>query len=123
MNVSFYALVKPENHPAIAKNYVSEVKWYPINQLPSKLGFDHEIVVNDSLEKLKSNLRENAIFGELLSEKFTLKELQDLYENILVEKLDRRNFRKKILQLDLLEKTNEKKTGIKGGPDLYRIKN
>jgi 8-oxo-dGTP diphosphatase len=121
VTVCFYALVKPENHPVIAKNYVSDVQWFSLMKLP-KLGFDHEILVKDALTKLKDNLSQNLIFGELLPEKFTLKEMQDLYECILNETLDRRNFRKKILQMDLLVPTNEKKAGIKGGPELYMIR-
>ncbi|UII23166.1 NUDIX hydrolase [Fulvivirga ligni] len=122
VTVNFYALIKPENHPAIPNDYVSDVQWFSLNNLPQKLGFDHEILAKDALAKLKRNLQDNLIFGELLPEKFTLKEMQDLYESILDEKLDRRNFRKKILQMNLLEKTNEKKAGVKGGPDLFRIK-
>ncbi len=121
VTVCFYALVKPENHPVIAKNYVSDVVWHSVNEIP-KLGFDHNTLAVDALAKLRQNLKENLIFGELLPEKFTLKELQDLYESILDESLDRRNFRKKILQTDLLLATNEKKAGVKGGPELYSIK-
>lgn len=121
LTVSFYALIKPENHPLIAKNYITQLEWFPINRLPEKLAFDHQTQFEDSLSRLRTNLREKLIFGELLPQKFTLKELQDLYESVLDEKLDRRNFRKKILLLGLLEKTKEKKAGAKGGPDLYRI--
>ncbi|MEO9869167.1 NUDIX hydrolase [Ekhidna sp.] len=121
VSVSFYALVKPENHPAIPKSYISDIKWYPLDELP-KLGFDHDLLFKDALMKLRSNLRVNLVFGELLPDLFTLTELQDLYESILNEKLDRRNFRKKILQMNILETTNQKKAGIKGGPTLYKRK-
>lgn len=121
MTVCFYALVKPENHPVIAKNYVSDVQWFSLSELP-KLGFDHDILVKDAWAKLQDNLKQNLIFGELLPEKFTLKEMQDLYESILGETLDRRNFRKKMIQMDLLVPTNEKKAGVKGGPELYMIR-
>ncbi|MEQ9404315.1 MAG: NUDIX domain-containing protein [Cyclobacteriaceae bacterium] len=121
VSVSFYALVKPENYPVIPKNYISDIKWYSLDELPS-LGFDHEKLVGDALEKLRDNLKEHLVFGELLPDRFTLTELQELYENILEEKFDRRNFRKKILQMNILEPTNEKKTGVKGGPVLYRKK-
>nr|WP_255465520.1 NUDIX domain-containing protein [Marinoscillum sp. 108] len=121
LTVCFYALIKPENHPVIAKNYVSDVQWYSLSKLP-KLGFDHDQLAVDALHKLRGSLDQNLIFGELLPDKFTLKELQDLYESILDETLDRRNFRKKILQSGLVIPTNEKKIGVKGGPELYRIK-
>lgn len=119
VSVSFYALVKPENYPVIPKNYISEIKWYGIDELPN-LGFDHDQLFVDALEKLRGNLKEHLVFGELLSDRFTLTELQELYESILEEKLDRRNFRKKILQMNILEPTNQKKSGVKGGPVLYR---
>ena len=121
VSVSFYALVKPENHPVIPKNYISDIGWYPLGELP-KLGFDHDLLLKDGLVKLRSNLREHLVFGELLPDLFTLTELQDLYESILDEKLDRRNFRKKILQMNILETTNQKKAGVKGGPTLFKLK-
>ena len=121
VSVSFYALVKPENYPVIPKSYISDIQWFALDDLP-KLGFDHDRLLKDALKKLRENLRESLVFGELLPDRFTLKELQELYENILGETLDRRNFRKKILQMDILEQTNEKKTGVKGGPILFKRK-
>lgn len=121
VSVSFYGLIKPDDYPVIPKNYISDISWFPITKLP-KLGFDHDRLFKDALEKLRSNLREHLVFGELLPDRFTLTELQDLYESILDESLDRRNFRKKILQMDILVPTDEKKTGVKGGPVLYKRK-
>ncbi len=121
VTVAFYALIKPENHRVIAKNYISDVKWFAIKEVP-KLGFDHNLILEDALAQLRVNLRNYIIMGELLPVKFTLKELQDLYEHILGEELDRRNFRKKMLQLDLIKPTGEKKVGAKGGPELFTMK-
>lgn len=121
VTVCFYALVKPENHPVIARKYVSDVRWFPVDQIP-KLAFDHDLLAKDALAKLRLNLEESLLFGELLPDQFTLKELQDLYESILDQKLDRRNFRKKILQMNFLVNTGKKKKGFKGGPELYRIR-
>lgn len=121
ITVSFYALVKPENHPIIPKNHVSEVFWHSLDDLPN-LGFDHNEIVTDAWKELKNNLQQRFIFGELLPVAFTIKEIQDIYESVLGEQLDRRNFRKKILQSGLIENTGEIKIGVKGGPELYRIK-
>ena len=121
VSVSYYALVKPENYPVIPKNYISDIQWYDISAIPT-LGFDHAMLLEDGLAKLRQNLEENLVFGELLPDLFTLTELQELYEHILGVELDRRNFRKKILQMDLLEVTAQKKVGVKGGPTLYRKK-
>lgn len=121
VTVSFYALVKPENHPIIAKKHVSDIKWFPVDDIPG-LAFDHDVVARDALQQLRLNLEKSLLFGELLPKKFTLRELQDLYESILDQKLDRRNFRKKILQTGLLKNTGEKKIGYKGGPELFELK-
>ncbi|MFY0606821.1 MAG: NUDIX hydrolase [Cyclobacteriaceae bacterium] len=122
VTVCYYALIKPENHPVIARSYVSDVAWFSLKELPDELGFDHARQIQDAWNQLQNNIQNNLFFGELLPEKFTMTELQDLFESIRGETLDRRNFRKKMLQMDMLESTNEKKVGVKGGPELYRIK-
>ncbi|MGB3464427.1 MAG: NUDIX domain-containing protein [Cyclobacteriaceae bacterium] len=121
VTVLFYALIKPENHSITPGQYISEVKWFPFKQKPP-LGYDHDMLLNEGLLKLRHDLQERFLFRELLPKKFTLKELQDLYESILDEALDRRNFRKKIMQLDILSNTGEIKQGVKGGPELYELK-
>lgn len=121
ITICFYGLIKPENHPIIKKKHVKGVEWFRLDELPT-LGFDHDLLSKDALHKLKSNVQERLILGELLPEKFTLTELQELYESLLDQKLDRRNFRKKIMQTGLLKNTGEKKTGVKGGPELFEIK-
>lgn len=123
MTVSFYALVKPENHPLTLKSNVEEIAWFDIDDIPDKIGFDHGQIIQDAHLFLKNNLKDRLIVGKLLPEKFTLPELQNLYENILGLKLDKRNFRKRIFQMDILLNTGEKKSGIKGGPFLYSYKN
>lgn len=120
VTISFYALVKPENHQIAAKSYSANVRWCPVEDVPP-LGFDHNKLLIDALAKLQRELRFSAQGFELLPEKFTLKELQDLYETILGEKLDRRNFRRKISALNILVDTNEKKMGIQGNPSLYKF--
>ncbi len=120
ITICFYALIKPENHPIINKKQVDGVEWFRLDELPT-LGFDHVDLVRDSLIKLKSNVEERLILGELLPRKFTLMELQQLFESLLDKKLDRRNFRKKIMQKDLLRKSGEKKIGVRGGPELFEL--
>lgn len=115
----FYALVRPENHNVKPLGHVSDVDWFPVNNLPD-MGFDHSVLASDALIKLKDNFEHHLIVGELLPQLFTLKELQELYESILGVALDRRNFRKKILQQKVLVNTGAKKPG-KGGPELFRI--
>ncbi|PIB27160.1 hypothetical protein BFP77_13970 [Maribacter sp. 4U21] len=121
VTVSFYALVQPKNHPIEQKVNVTETKWFNIKELPKKIGFDHKEIITDALKLLQYNLNHHMTFGQLLPETFTLNELQSLYEAVLNEQLDRRNFRKRISQLELLENTGIIKKGVKGGPFLYRI--
>lgn len=119
LTVSFYALIQPENHPMEQKQHITEIKWFSLDKLPKKIGFDHSEIIKDAYSSLKLNLKNSLIFGELLPDEFTLLELQTLYESILEEKLDRRNFRKKILQMNILQNTGNIKKGVKGGPYLY----
>ena len=120
--LSFYALIQPENHPMSQQMSVTEIRWFDLENLPPNIGFDHLQIIRDAHRLLKRNLKSDLIFGELLPETFTLNELQTLYESILEETLDRRNFRKKILNMDILTHTGEIKKGIKGGPYLFRKK-
>lgn len=117
---SYFALVSPEDHDPIAREHLDEVMWCRMDELP-KLGFDHERILDDAHEALKEELRQQPLAFHLLPQSFTLREAQEVYESILGEELDRRNFRRKILAYDFLINTEEKKPGAKGGPELYRI--
>lgn len=88
--------------------------WNPSGSLfpNAPLPYDHSQIVEAALQKLKYRLRYEPIGFELLSEKFFLRQLQDLYEAILGINLDNRNFRK-ILKMDILHKLNEKQHGVK----------
>lgn len=122
ITISFYALVKPENHPISLKGNVEEIKWFDLVDIPPNMGFDHGQIIRDAHLFLKKNLKDKLIVGELLPKKFTLLELQTLYEDILGISLDKRNFRKRIFQMDILENTGEKKIGVQGGPLLHSFK-
>ncbi|NJC26898.1 NUDIX hydrolase [Neolewinella antarctica] len=117
---SYFALVSPEDHDPIAREHLDQARWCALNELP-ELGFDHRIILDDAYEALKQELRSQPLAFHLLPESFTLKEAQEVYEAILGEELDRRNFRRKILSYDFLINTAEKKPGVKGGPELYRV--
>ena len=98
------------------------MKWFLINELP-KIGYDHEEIAINSIETLKKKLLTSESLKTLFPSDFTLPELQKIYEQILGKQLDRRNFRKKFLSLDLIEDTNEKNIGCNGRPaKLYRFK-
>ncbi len=95
--------------------------WYDLEDVPD-LVLDHGQMVNDALERLKRKARFQPIGFELLPEKFTLPQLQKLYEAIYQTKLDARNFRKKVLSHNVLEKLDEKdKTSSRRGAFLYKF--
>lgn len=106
ISVAYYALVKLAEHPVRAASDAAEVAWFPVAELP-KLAFDHERIVETALKRLKAKVRYEPIGFELLPEKFTLGELQRLYETVLEQSLDKRNFRKKIIGMELLEALDE----------------
>jgi len=111
VTVAYYALVNLGEHPFQAATDASEAGWFPITQLPS-LAFDHGEILAMAIARLKGKVRYEPIGFELLPRKFTLSQLQKLYEIILGEDLDKRNFRKKILKMDLLIELNETQTGV-----------
>lgn len=98
----------------------AEVK--PVDLL-DKMAFDHKHILEYAVSRLRSKLEYTNAAYSLLPRKFTLSELQALYEVILDQKIDKRNFRKKILSLDMLEATDERLTGKKHRPArLYKFK-
>src|ERR1700722_688679 len=101
VSVANYALVKLSDYKAKAATDAAEAEWYPVSKLP-KLAFDHADIVATALARLQGKVRYQPIGFELLPPKFTLSELQHLYEAILGTELDKRNFRKKVLGFGLL---------------------
>jgi len=91
------------------------VRWVPIDELP-ELGFDHAEIFAKALEHLRLKVRLEPIAYELLPDKFTIRELQNLYECILGTHFDRRNFRKKVLQMKCIIPLSEKQTGVAHKP-------
>jgi len=106
VSVAYYALVKLSDHHAKAATDAANAQWFPVSQLP-KLAFDHADIVAMALTRLQGKVRYQPIGFELLPPKFTLSDLQHLYEAILGSGLDKRNFRKKVLGFGLLVPLNE----------------
>lgn len=101
----------------------SDADWVPLNKIPD-LAYDHNQILNDSIEKLKEMILSTNILRSLFPNGFTLPELQKTYETILNIKMDRRNFRKKIINNDLVvdTKKNQKFMGMKPAK-VYEFKN
>lgn len=101
VSVAHYALVKLAAHETRAATDAADAKWFPISELP-KLAFDHDDILAAALNRLKGKVHYQPIGFELLPPKFTLSQLQHLYEAVLETRLDKRNFRKKVLSFGLL---------------------
>ncbi len=106
VTVAYYALVKLGDHRVQAATDAREAAWFAADDLP-RLAFDHDTIVATALTRLQSKVRYQPVGFELLPPKFTLSQLQRLYETVLERPLDKRNFRKKVLSLDLLEELDE----------------
>ena len=106
VTVAYYALVKLSDHKVRAATDAADAAWFAISDLPD-LAFDHAHIFEVALERLRGKVRYQPIGFELLPKKFTLTQLQRMYETILERKLDKRNFRKKILGMDLLVELDE----------------
>src|ERR1051325_4822473 len=121
VSVAHYALVKLAAHATRAATDAADARWFPISKTP-KLAFDHGEILATALERLKGKVRYQPIGFELLSSKFTLSDLQHLYEAVLGMELDKRNFRKKVLGFGLLVPLKEKKMNGRHRPaQLFRF--
>ncbi|HKX61449.1 MAG TPA: NUDIX domain-containing protein [Verrucomicrobiae bacterium] len=106
VSVTYYALVKLTAHQTRAATDAADARWFPVSKVP-KLAFDHGDILGTALARLKGKVRYQPIGFELLPPKFTLSQLQHLYEAVLETELDKRNFRKKVLSFGLLVPLNE----------------
>ncbi|MBZ9730018.1 NUDIX domain-containing protein [Salegentibacter sp. JZCK2] len=120
ISIGQYALIRLDEYD---KELVQKhgAHWYEIDEVPD-LVLDHDQMVNDALDRLKRKARFKPIGFELLPEKFTIPQLQQLYEAIYQKELDARNFRKKVLSLNVLIKLDEKdKSTSRRGAFLYKF--
>ncbi len=120
ISVAQYALIRIQEHDEqLVEQH--DAHWFEMDKLP-ELVLDHGQMFEDALEQLRQNARFHPIGFELLPEKFTIPQLQLLYEAIFQKELDSRNFRKKVLSLNVLEKLDEKdRSGSKRGAFLYKF--
>lgn len=120
ISIAYYALINIREHDKeLVEKY--SARWFPIDELPDLI-FDHEEMVEAAKSRLQYKASHQPVGFELLPEKFTLPELQILYEAIYETTLDKRNFRRRILSMDVLVKTDEKqKKYSKKGAYLYKF--
>jgi len=111
VSVAYYALVSPDKHHIHAQTDARQAKWFPVTLLPA-LAFDHAEILATALQRIRDKLTYVPIGFELLPQKFTIKQLQKLYEIVLGRPLDNRNFRKKIFAMDVLRELGEMQKGV-----------
>jgi 8-oxo-dGTP diphosphatase len=111
ITLTHYALVNLGEYTIRVATDARDAAWFPLTNLP-KLAFDHDKILSVALARLKGKVLYEPIGFELLPKKFTLSQLQKLYEVILDRQLDKRNFRRKILKMNLLIELDEMQTGV-----------
>ncbi len=121
ITVTYFALIDSTKMAPSAGTDASSVGWYPVDALPP-LAFDHARIVRYALERLRYKAEYAPVAFQLLPREFTLAELQEVYEVIYDKPLDKRNFRRKVLGLGILEETGKERREGRGRPAaLYRF--
>jgi 8-oxo-dGTP diphosphatase len=121
VSIAYYALTKPADHTTAASTDAAEAKWFHVSAVPV-LAFDHADILATALTRLRGKLTYQPIGFELLPPKFTLTQLQQLYQAVLGQEIDKRNFRKKVLSFDLLIPLKEKhREGAHRPAQLFRF--
>ena len=110
ISTAYLAVVRASDVIVEAGDDAAKARWFPISVLP-KLAFDHDKIIKMGLQRLRSKVLWQPVGINLLPETFTLTELQTVYETILGRKLDRRNFRAKVLKLGVLTPNGKKQQG------------
>ncbi len=121
ITVAYFALVPAERQTLRAADDALDTAWFPAYH-PPPLAFDHAKILDYAIARLRYKLRYTALAFELLPQEFTLTELQEAYEHILNEKLDNRDFRRKVLNADVLEETGRFREGCGRPARFYRFR-
>jgi 8-oxo-dGTP diphosphatase len=121
VTIGYWALVEYSKAVPIPDQFSSLCSWVNVTKIP-RLILDHNSILEKALQSLRISLNDYPVGKDLLGEKFTMPELQRLYETIINKKLDRRNFQKQILSMGILDRLKEKKRGgAHKSPFLYRF--
>jgi len=120
ITTAYYSLIDIKHHK-LKLNH-NDLHWHSVTDI-KELAFDHKIILDTCLNRLREQVMDHPVVFNLLPEKFSLRELQDLYQSILDIDLDRRNFRKKIAIKDWLIDLNEMENNVPHRPGkLYALK-
>jgi len=115
VSVAYFGLVSPSTFKIFASTDAEEVQWFKMDELP-KLSFDHKEILQLAIARLQGKITYEPIGFELLNKKFPFSDLEKLYTTLLGRSIDRRNFRKKILKLNILDELEEKISKGSGRP-------
>ncbi len=110
VTIAYYSLIKISE-----SNITSKTIWVPVNELP-ELIFDHNRIISKALKVVRREIRTEPLCFELLPKAFTIRQMQNLYEAILDENMDNRNFRKKIKPLEFIIPLQDKENGVNHKP-------
>lgn len=113
ISVSYFGLVRPKDFQISAQTDAEDVGWFHIKKLP-KLAFDHKKIIEVAIKRLRGKITYEPIGFELLDKEFPFSDLEKLYQALLDHEIDRRNFKKKIISLGILEEldtTIQRKAG------------
>jgi 8-oxo-dGTP diphosphatase len=120
ITIAYYSLIDIKHHKLQLSH--NELNWHSVNEV-KKMAFDHRLILDTCLNQLRQQVMEHPVIFNLLPEKFSLRQLQELYEAILGIELDRRNFRKKISIKDWLVDMEEMENDVPHRPGrLYKLK-
>ena len=120
VTVAYYALISADHCQLRAGSDAAAAAWFAVDAVPD-LAFDHAKILAYAVERLRNKLEYTTVGFQLLPEKFSLSELQEVYEAILGKKLDKRNFRRKLALLKILKPTSEYRRGGRKPARLYRF--
>lgn len=123
ISIGYYALIDYTLSSTFPDAFSEKCEWFDVHNLPKEIAFDHREIIEKGMEFLRKNLDYKIYGSNLLPEKFTMKELQNLYEYILGEPLRRNIFQRKMLSLDFLERLEKKFDGSANkAPYYYKFK-
>ena len=117
--VAYYALIASDRAPLRGGTDAAEARWWPVAELPKRLAFDHAAILEYAVQRLRAKIEYTTVGFQLLPSEFTLSELQAVYEAIMGRPLDKRNFRKRVEQLDVVVALDRWRTGPTRPARLY----
>jgi 8-oxo-dGTP diphosphatase len=120
VTVAYYALISAENAQLVASTDARAARWWPVAKHP-RLAFDHDRILDYAVERLRNKLEYTTVGFQLLPRRFTLTELQRVYEAILGRPLDKRNFRRKLGLLGILKAVKEQRRELGRPAQLYEF--